>query len=345
MNSPKLCIVACHSDTPLKKQIIQFNHPILQKLATTIYINSSRYDKSIRMIHTTKLDKYEKYQQILSTVLLVEYKVLIFMTDEVPINFSFTPFVKLALQHGYHSYNGIEIQTPQYYMNPYPIPTIVVPPVKQDPSLFKSQTTLSTTYTNYEQPNIPESGFVLSINRSLKPFTLISNINAIVPSNNPIPNSKEQNWITQLLTLRNIPLPKRVDDSIYETVLIAFQPLPHLEFLLRKTILYLPKWSHTVVCGNKNTEMIQQWNLPIEVISLDIDDIDDDIFNEMLLMESFWMLFHGETLLTYTKDSTPLDEHIEQPDKWLQDKCATLENGMTIRNKKAIMERLTTLKE
>ena len=58
--STKLCIVACHSDTPFKKNIIHHNDPLLKKIAHTIYINSSKYGKTIPMIHTNKLDKYDK---------------------------------------------------------------------------------------------------------------------------------------------------------------------------------------------------------------------------------------------------------------------------------------------
>ena len=129
-SSSKLCIVACHSDTLLKKENIKFNHSILKKTAHTIYINSSQYDKTIPMIHTVKKDKYEKYKQILSTINLQNYKLMIWMTDEIKIKFSLLPFIKIAVERGYHSYEDILFQTPHYYLHPYALPEIVVAPIK-----------------------------------------------------------------------------------------------------------------------------------------------------------------------------------------------------------------------
>jgi len=43
-----------------------------------------------------------------------------------------------------------------------------------------------------------------------------------------------------------------------EAVLIEFRPLPHIEFVLRNAIIKLgPTFSHTIVCGNSNYDMIQ----------------------------------------------------------------------------------------
>ena len=35
------------------------------------------------------------------------------------------------------------------------------------------------------------------------------------------------------------------------------RPGAHLEFLLRNTILKLPDWNHTIVCGNLNYAMMK----------------------------------------------------------------------------------------
>jgi hypothetical protein len=526
--------VACHSDTPTKKSIIQRNHPILKKVATTIYINSSKYDKSIPMIHTIKLDKYEKYDYILSTVNLRQYSVIIWMTDEMLIECSLLPFIKVALQRGYHQYKDLVVQTPRYYLNPYPILAGDVVLRKDEPSLFKSPTPVpAINETNIEvqvyQPanfifnehgrffqfinemvplddvqdpmynfmlnNEKEKAYPLDMvgvikETSTQPLhadpmhTFILNdektyqfsntvgpirdvstqpsqgdpmykyilndeksyqfSNTVGPirdvstqpsqgdpmykyilneekmyqfsdkvgpirdvstqqgqpkpkdrmlqrsffkvSNRiPVPTiSKETKqiikqrymlsntiisftnilfrektmvrkvkvetlsekvekeralWMNQLPTLRKIILPERVDGCMYETVLIAFQPLAYLEYCVRKLMLQLPTWSHTIICGNENTEMVTNWNLPIQVVSLDIDSITEENYNELLLMESFWSLFQGETLLVYGEESRLLNMSI---DGWLNKKYAKLDNGMTVRSKTAIMERIRT---
>jgi len=511
--STKLCIVACHTDTSFKKQIIQYNHPLLSKIAKTIYINSSKYDKTIPMIHTSKLNKYDKYNHILSTVNLQQYSLIIWMTDELLLTFSLVPLFTIAIQRGYHEYKDIILQTPNYYLNPFPLSKINITPAKEDPSLFKSNTiipihtvnepietmqpeifTLDGTYTSstsiqpihitsneVSQPTQPPDIFKLTtisnklsivsnpiINDSTKQqpeiFTLdgtytssvsiqpihttsneiyqptqqqdvfklstisnklsiVSNVNNTEPieqtetftldgtytpsatiqpitSSNEVsqinqptdsfklsngrsynakpvvtgrPNShvrpiynkhmlsntmisfssvlfskkytpihkveKEKDkrtWIQKLKQIQKHKLPERID-STYETILISFKPLPYLEYCLRKMILHLPLWSHTIVCGNINTDLISSWNLPIHIISLDIDTITAEQYNDLVLMPSFWELFQGETLLMYQEDSTPLEYSINS---YLLHMYKEIETGITIRNKSYIINYL-----
>ena len=145
---------------------------------------------------------------------------------------------------------------------------------------------------------------------------------------------EKESWSNQLVRLRDYPLSSRID-SIHESILIAFQPLPYLEYSLRKMILHLPSWSHTIVCGNLNTDLIASWNLPILVISLDIDTINAEQYNELVLMPSFWELFQGETLLVYQEDSIPFTYSIETNHMY-----KVLEPGITLRNKAYILNYL-----
>ncbi len=46
-----------------------------------------------------------------------------------------------------------------------------------------------------------------------------------------------------------------------ETVLIEFREMPHLESLLLNTILKLPKWKHTIVCGPRNAAMVREFGI------------------------------------------------------------------------------------
>ena len=131
-------------------------------------------------------------------------------------------------------------------------------------------------------------------------------------------------------------MPERVE-STYESILISFEPLPYLEYCLRKMILHLPTWSHTIVCGNMNTDLITSWNLPIHVISLDIDNITTEQYNELLSLSSFWELFQGETLLLYNK---PLEYNM---DSYLVNKV--LEPGISIRNKDSFINYLNNPEE
>jgi hypothetical protein len=381
--STKLCIVACHSDTPFKKKIIQYNHSILKKIAHTVYINSSKYDKTIPMIHTKKLNKYDKYNHVLSTVNVQQYSVILWMTDELLLTFSLVPLITLAIQRGYHEYKDLILQTPNYYLNPFPLSKININPLKEDPSLFKSNTVIAPIHTVSDEPYyLPDTlneypsasihtisydtdmlpkPFKLTNNRSYtsKPVVTVRQTKMHLPishtnmlSNTMISFSNvlftkpkvknvkapiiKETWIQELQRIRQYNLPVCMD-AVNETILIAFHELPYIEYCLRKMILHLPAWSHTVVCGNINTDLIASWNLPIHIISLDIDTITPEQYNELVLMPSFWELFHGETLLMYQEDSTPIEYDI-QP--YLLHMYKEIELGISIRNKSYIINYL-----
>ena len=66
-------------------------------------------------------------------------------------------------------------------------------------------------------------------------------------------------------------------------LLIEFRKFPHLEFLLRNTMIKFPDWNHTIVCGNINEDFIRHicfkicngTNALINIIKLNIDIYED----------------------------------------------------------------------
>ena len=112
--------------------------------------------------------------------------------------------------------------------------------------------------------------------------------------------------------IKHIDLPSKPISSIYETVIIEFELLPQLEDILRYTILQLPNWNHTIICGFKNTHMIAEWNLPLRIITLPMDTLEPFEYNQLFMEESFWNRFEGTKLLFYTKDSIVLHSDLEE---------------------------------
>ena len=108
-------------------------------------------------------------------------------------------------------------------------------------------------------------------------------------------------------------------DKENETILIEFRPFPHLEFLIRNTIIKLPKWNHTVVCGNKNYNLIvkicnsicRYIDSKITIIKLNIDNLTPSEYSKLLLTKEFWEKFSGEKLLVYQEDSMLFHNKIE----------------------------------
>jgi hypothetical protein len=59
--------------------------------------------------------------------------------------------------------------------------------------------------------------------------------------------------IDLLELLRKIPIPTISMHNDFEAILVYFETSPHIEFILKNTILRLgKKWSHTIVCDDSN---------------------------------------------------------------------------------------------
>lgn len=114
------------------------------------------------------------------------------------------------------------------------------------------------------------------------------------------------------ICLKNIPiinlinLPKIYKDRYYETVFIEFRILLHIEYIIKNTILKLPNWSHTIICGNINYDYIKKITKKIDtinIIKLDINNLTQNEYNNLLYEKTFWENFKGKKLLIYQQDS------------------------------------------
>jgi hypothetical protein len=114
---------------------------------------------------------------------------------------------------------------------------------------------------------------------------------------------------------KNIPkikmstLPTDIQMNLeYEAIFIEFRNLPHIEFLIRNTILKLGNfWSYTIVCGNLNYATIKEFcdciSPNIKIIKMEYDNININQYNNFFFDLKFWDLFVGKTLLIYQEDS------------------------------------------
>ena len=116
--------------------------------------------------------------------------------------------------------------------------------------------------------------------------------------------------------IRSLPIKEFGRDSTKETILLEFRVLPHIEFLIRNTILKLSnQWNHTVVCGKNNTQFIKSvcHNISpsINIITLDIENILPSDYSRLLTTKHFWHNFTGEKLLIYQEDTILFNGNIE----------------------------------
>jgi hypothetical protein len=108
--------------------------------------------------------------------------------------------------------------------------------------------------------------------------------------------------------------------NLKETVLIEFRPMPNLEFLIRNTIIKLPNWNHTVICGNNNYSFIKEIcdiicensNSSIKIIKLDINNLTPSQYSELLTTTKFWENLKGTKILLYQEDTMLFKNNIDE---------------------------------
>jgi hypothetical protein len=127
--------------------------------------------------------------------------------------------------------------------------------------------------------------------------------------------------IKNLNYIRNIDLLEFSENSHYESVLIEFRCLPHLEFLIRNTIIKLgEKWSHTIICGQLNYEFIVNMCLnisnKIKVIKTNFDNLFPSDYSRFLSSLNFWDLINGEKILIYQEDTCIFKNNIDDFLHW-----------------------------
>ncbi len=142
-----------------------------------------------------------------------------------------------------------------------------------------------------------------------------------------------------------------------EAVFVEFRILPNIEFLLLNTIFKLgSKWSYTIVCGNDNYKFINEICLNIspniKIIKLDYNNIDIDIYNQILSSSNFWNLFTGSKILIWQEDSCVFGTNIDEFLNWDYIGAAWPRNdnqygvgngGFSLRSKNTMLEIIKTI--
>ena len=117
--------------------------------------------------------------------------------------------------------------------------------------------------------------------------------------------------------IKTINLPKFKKNSLYESVLVEFRIFPHIEFIIKNTILKLgTDWSHTIICGNLNYDLVTQIcstiSKNINIIKLDVDNMTQSEYSKFLTTLDFWDLLRGEKILIYQEDSIIFKNNIHE---------------------------------
>jgi hypothetical protein len=116
--------------------------------------------------------------------------------------------------------------------------------------------------------------------------------------------------------MKHLIIPKIKKKSNYEAVFIEFRKFPHVEFIIRNSILQLGKnWSHTVVCGNNNYEMMMnicnEISIDINIIKYPFEINNQTDYSKMLTTSEFWNKLYGEKILIYQEDSFIFKNNIQ----------------------------------
>lgn len=115
--------------------------------------------------------------------------------------------------------------------------------------------------------------------------------------------------------IKKIEIPYFTKNNANEAVFIEYRILPHVDFLIRNTILKLNEtWSHTVICGNLNYEYMKkictEISPNIKVIYTDFNNLPSSDYSRFLVSKKFWDLLYGEKILIYQEDSIIFNNNI-----------------------------------
>jgi len=198
---------------------------------------------------------------------------------------------------------------------------------------------------------------------SIDEFLALSN-NTMDEFNNPQQKKIKYRYLCwkYLPNIRNVDIPIIPVVSILEAVFVECRILPHIEFIIRNAIIKLGgKWSHTIVCGNKNydymNEICSGISPNIKIIRLDVDNLEAaTTYNDLLASLSFWNMFKGDKILIHQEDScvfkTNIDDFLEfdyigapwKESPWLKDfgvKLAVGNGGFSLRTKQIMINVIT----
>ena len=159
--------------------------------------------------------------------------------------------------------------------------------------------------------------------------------------------------------IRNLYLPDFCEKSSFESVLIEYRCFPHLEFLIRNTIIKLgDKWCHTIICGNLNYDFMRNMcstiSNKIKIIKTNYDNLFPSDYSRFLSSLDFWNLLEGEKILIYQEDSIIFKTNVDDFLKWDYIGAPWLEHqddtnggvgngGISLRTKSVMMQVINTI--
>jgi hypothetical protein len=165
--------------------------------------------------------------------------------------------------------------------------------------------------------------------------------------------------IENLSYIKNINLPNFSENSDFESVLIEYRCMPHLEFLIRNTIIKLgEKWCHTIICGNLNYEFMinicSTISNKINIIKTNYDNLFPSDYSLFLSSLNFWNLLKGKKILIYQEDSIIFKTNIDDflhfdyigapwPEHQNDNKNGVGNGGISLRTKDIMIQIINTI--
>ncbi len=151
-------------------------------------------------------------------------------------------------------------------------------------------------------------------------------------------------------SIKKVKVKKFAKKSKYETVFIDFRIIPHIEFLIRNVIhKFDSNWSHTIVCGNLNYNYMKQLaesiSSNINIIKLNLNNLNQKSYSELLQTEDFWNLFQSEKIFLYQEDSLVFKDNIKDfldfvyiGAPWGKNRILGGNGGCCLRSRKVMLE-------
>jgi len=155
---------------------------------------------------------------------------------------------------------------------------------------------------------------------------------------------------------KQIPIPEFDVNSNKTAVIVEFRILPHIEFIIRNTILKLgPSWSHTIVCGQYNslfmTKICQSISPQINIVTTTLKNITQKEYSLFLTSSTFWNILKSDKILIYQEDSCIFKNNVDKFLKWdyigapfeeRTERICVGNGGFSIRTRQIMLEAIAT---
>lgn len=287
----------------------------LKNTIHNIYCNNTDVDNIYDFVKNIEIKDYD------SLLFFVKnYNISLIIANTIDNNISsFCHIMLLQKNEVYKDLNSdFDAFIDDFNQNKIFKPLDVLPTKIHDDDLVPQNTGSIVIFSKQYNKNNNSSNILESTNTDKTIENINTNTVTNANTNTCVSNPKERYreiCLSYSKQFRSLNLPLINGNLSNEAVLIEFRILPHLELLVRNMIYNLgSEWCYTIICGTVNYHTILEWsrkiNKNIKIIKLNVDNMSQNDYTNLLQTKDFWNMLTGEKILIYQEDTCIFNKNI-----------------------------------